>query len=53
MQSVLKHYRSKKNGEMDVPSVVKDFRTSIFVVDYRNRPSAKEVLGSEEYRRLG
>jgi hypothetical protein len=39
--------------KLDVPVVVKDFLRSMLVVDYTKRPSAREVLDSEEYRRLG
>jgi hypothetical protein len=37
---------------MDVPVVVKDFLRSMLVVDCMKRPSAREVLESEEFRRL-
>jgi hypothetical protein len=43
----------KELGKMDVPVVVKDFLRSMLVVDYMKRPSAREVLDSEEFRRLG
>jgi hypothetical protein len=39
--------------KLDVPVVVKDFLRSMLVVDYTKRPSARKVLDSEEYRRLG
>jgi hypothetical protein len=37
---------------MDVPVMVRDFLRSMLMVDYKKRPSAREVLGSEELRRL-
>jgi hypothetical protein len=38
---------------MYVPVVVSDFLRSMLVVDCRERPSAREMLESEEFRRLG
>jgi hypothetical protein len=39
-------------GRMNVPVVVMDILRSMLVVDYRKRPTAREVFGSEELRRL-